>query len=322
MNTGSELKSQFGKLTNIARTGVAYSFPIKLLFSALLPVIAGTGFLAYFTDYATYLYAAKLGIRIPLEGLQYLKASVTLASFLLLVTCAAIFALLTFLAKTFSVLIILIDSYTRPEKVSGASLQETSPPQQEETAQEEGRKLEKFAARFKTFWHADIREFGTIQRIVACVVSMLLTMGIGWVSTKMFPSINNGYIDVVATCALFGFLATCSFAFPWTIWFISFSFTAAWFLLCLSFLVNTKKYEWFLSTIGYGGKISITLHKKADSTLPELSKARTLLLLRTNEYFVVLDQAQNQVLEIPRNEIHYVSYPAVRLDNPRVPVLP
>jgi hypothetical protein len=308
MNTPNELTSHFKKLTDAARTGISYSFPLKLLFSAILPVAAGTGFLAYFTDYATYYYAASVGVRVPLEGLQYLKASVTLASFLLLVTCAGVFTVLTLLAKIFGMLVISSRKQVDQSKDAFDPNAESEP--------------DGFVARFKYFWRADVRKFTLGWRMCACVVSMALTTLIGWIATLLLPNIDSGGTIVISTCALFGFFATLSFAVPGSIWFISFGFTSAWFLFCLSFLMNTAKYEWFLHTIGYGGKIAVTLHKKADSQLPELSKTPTLLVIRTNEFFVVVDTDKKEILEIPRAEIHYVSYPVTRLNAPQIPPLP
>lgn len=307
MENTKDLISYLKKIKNFTRAGIAYSFPLKLIFGAILPVVAGTGFLAYFTDYATYYYAASVGVRIPLEGLQYLKASVTLASFLLLATCAGIFIVLKLVAEIFCMLVISAGSRKR-------TLIEKSAPNV-------GSQPNGFFSWFRYFWHGDVRELDLGSRIFACFISTLLTTFIGWVATFLFPNIDSGSTLTILICALFGFFATLSYVVPGSIWFISFGFTSVWFLFCLSFLMNTVKYEWFLHTVGYGGKISVTLHKKADSTLPDLSKTPTLLVIRTNEFFVVVDTGKNEILEVPRTEVDYISYPVTRLNSPHIPPL-
>ena len=57
--------------------------PLKLAVGAILGIVTGPGLLGFLSEYATYRYSLYYGLRPPLEGIPYLRAAVTLGSFVL-----------------------------------------------------------------------------------------------------------------------------------------------------------------------------------------------------------------------------------------------
>lgn len=60
------------------------SIGYKLLISSFLGAVGGAGFMGFISEYATYIYALNYGIRLPVEGVPYLKIAITTSSFMLL----------------------------------------------------------------------------------------------------------------------------------------------------------------------------------------------------------------------------------------------
>ena len=73
----------------------AWSLPRRILVSILVGFIAGPGLIGFLSEYATYLYALGADVRPPVEGIPYLRASVTLFS----MTLATLVGLIFWLAR-------------------------------------------------------------------------------------------------------------------------------------------------------------------------------------------------------------------------------
>jgi len=79
-------------LRRIALSVSRWALPLKFLVSAALGAVAGSSVLGFLLEYATYSYSLAYGFRPPVEGIPYLRAILTGASFALLVTGSALAA--------------------------------------------------------------------------------------------------------------------------------------------------------------------------------------------------------------------------------------
>ena len=77
------------------------ALPAKLALSAVIGLLAGPGVVGFVSEYATYHFALHEGVRPPLEGIPYLRAAVTTATFLLLASATIAFLLFLTVARIF-----------------------------------------------------------------------------------------------------------------------------------------------------------------------------------------------------------------------------
>lgn len=67
------------------------NLPLRVLVYACTAFIAGPGFLGFISEYATYVYAMRVGVRPPVEGIPYLSATVTIASVAIALSVSLVF---------------------------------------------------------------------------------------------------------------------------------------------------------------------------------------------------------------------------------------
>jgi hypothetical protein len=77
-------------LTSTSTFLATWSIPLRLLASALISAIVGSGLLGFLFEYSTHTYALYFGFRPPVEGIPHLRTTVVGGSFLLLASGALI----------------------------------------------------------------------------------------------------------------------------------------------------------------------------------------------------------------------------------------
>lgn len=285
------------KIPPILRDLLPFGLSIKLVLGAALTVLGGAGFLGYVSDYATYTYSIRLGFRVPLEGVPYVKAAVTTGSLFLLLTCALIFA-----GAVLSLRFILLNIQLVTGWLHFA-----------------GRKL---AAPSK----ADFNEMLSLARDQSLKVRIAMSIAVGivmvavvsatvalWPEAAMLDELQMKYL--LLTGFLYGFVSTGALIIPAAIWPFSFLFTAVYFAMCLWVMFQTEHYGRFLRVIGYGGGFPVTIQCKKESGCSRVLPTSVSLILRTNDTFVVYDGTQSVFLEIPKSDVENISYRAGGLDS-------
>jgi hypothetical protein len=80
-----------------------WSLPARVLLFGVVSALSGAGIVSFLVEFATYTYALSYGFRPPVEGIPYLRSTVTLMSLLLVILGAvaiAIMYLIVFLAPS------------------------------------------------------------------------------------------------------------------------------------------------------------------------------------------------------------------------------
>ena len=266
-----------------------FGLSLKLAFTAALTVLGGAGFLGYVSDYATYWYAINIGIRAPLEGVPYLKAAVTLGSLFLMLTCAVIFA--------FSVAVIRAVY----EQISFLAL----------TIHAGSRSLPigklKEAADLKSNLEA-LRSSPKWLRFAFVFFAGLCMVGFMKLVFVISPNAELESNYALAGAMGYGVITATVLVMPVAIWPISFIFTSGYFVICIYMLFQPDYYARFLQIVGYGGSLPISLQSKNEILRGRLQGASTRLVLRTNNTFVIFDENREIYLEVPQDEVVYVSY--------------
>lgn len=70
------------------------SLPVKLVTGGLAAVLTGSGYLGFLSEYATYWYSFQSNIRLPLEGIPYLRVAVTTSAFLISLLASVVFIII------------------------------------------------------------------------------------------------------------------------------------------------------------------------------------------------------------------------------------
>ncbi|MDO8033597.1 hypothetical protein O3297_09230 [Janthinobacterium sp. SUN128] len=285
----------YKKLRSVASQLVPYSLSIKFLLSAVLGILGSAGLLGFLSDYATYFYAYDMGIRPPLEGVPYLKATVTFASLFLLLSGAILFSLVVASFKLIYISFISIDKY----------------------ALNINKLLLPAPAALILHGMSSIEMIHRLPRNAKFILILVttITVAVAFIlstltgeSFKEFPPYTKN--QVVAALSIITVLSTTMIAFPSSTWWISISITVVYFLFCISILFNPDQYAHFLRVAGYGGGIPVELQSNEDYLQRKISSEPISLILRTNDTFIIFNQKEKKFIEIPREKIISISYQA------------
>ncbi|RMM41901.1 hypothetical protein ALQ77_03195 [Pseudomonas corrugata] len=284
------------KIIIFAWSSLSWSLPIKLIIGALLGALGGSSILGLLSEYATYFYAISYGVRPPIEGIPYLKASVTLINLAFLISGSLIYCLTILAFKIFAKL----NNWTsylvkwRPNSRIPRLLMTFNPDLSE-------------YFKNKPWWlgWAAAIATGTIIYSIFFIIAYPQNL------TKIRPDILNIAIISYSIFAAFAFITLIR---PSTIKWIALITTAIYFSAWVVFLFNPNYYSNLLRLVGYGGGIPVTI-ELIDSTSSKNNLDKKLyLIIRSTEAFILLNDSTNQFIEIPKNQIKMIKHDTGGLD--------
>ena len=263
---------------------LSLSFPVKLLIGA----IAGSGSLAFLSEYATYYYALNENIRPPLEGIPYLSASVALASLAMSVAAICIFLFTRWVLEKF--FIHPVTYFRESFQVLGKKLNvEINHP---DKAIEKGIN----SLRAMEFGGA-IPVILTISMLFALIVCL-----VQYISAKVSGGILFGFSEFKYLSIYFSIVLL-------TLWkpivnsVIAIISVVGFYLFSVTLLFNTDHYSNYLKIIKYGGNIPISLQYK-----DTLSTEKYVLVLRSRDYVFVRVAPEGLALELPIQNVRSIRY--------------
>lgn len=285
------------KISEQLRGFFNWAFPTKLILSATLGVLGGAGFLGYVSEYATYSYAIYHGIRPPLEGIPYLKATVAFGSIFLLLTGAAVFLI--------SIVIVRFIIWVT-EWLFHIALR--MPP----ASVDDRFKFHDVAARLASYSFLRLLLIATTVGLFAAVFfyaefSLLddfLAAKLNAIfgkEPKPFPTTSASVIF-----GIYAFLTTFVIANRKAIWWLAVVATATYFFGWIGLLFSPNYYSGFLRLVGYGGGLKISIEARDVNSFSQSNDY--FLLLRTTEAFIVLDATRNKIVELPRDQIKNITH--------------
>lgn len=273
------------------RSLAPWALPLKLGLGSILGVLGGAGLLGFLSEYATYSFSIYYGFRPPIEGIPYLKATVTFGSFVLLLTGGLIFLLsqlmvrlIVFVIKDLMNLFSKLFRYILPSKAESLfSFQLASA------------KLSSFA-----WWQ--IIGFSIAVGSVSCVVVYFQVEMLNSLNGNILP--NPLYFSVASL--IYVFIVVVATAKPSAIWWLGGIATMLYFIVAICILFYPPWHAVFLRTVGYGGGIPVNLELQEQDGVNR--NIDCFLLIRTTEVFLILSDDSRKVLEIPRNQIRSISH--------------
>lgn len=263
---------------------LSLSFPVKLLIGA----VAGSGSLAFLSEYATYYYALSENIRPPLEGIPYLSASVALASFVLSIAAICIFLFTRWILEKFFIHPV---TYIRETfQVLGKNLNvETNHP---DKAIERGINH----LQGMDFWNAIpiILTTSMLFALFVCVFQYLTVKISGGI---YFSFQEFKYLSIYFSIVLL------------TLWkplvnsVIAVLCVVGFYLFFVTLLFSADHYANYLKIIKYGGNIPISLQYKDN-----LAVEKFVLVLRSRDYVFVRTTSEDLALELPIQNVRSIRY--------------
>ena len=82
----------YEKFRDIIQYVMNTNFIVRYVLFSLLGALSGTTYIAVVSEFASYYYAWTNGLRIPVEGIPYLKLTISIISFIAILTGSAMFA--------------------------------------------------------------------------------------------------------------------------------------------------------------------------------------------------------------------------------------
>ena len=289
-----KLKVKSFHMFNHIRNIIPWTVPLKLLLSSILGILGGAGLLGYLSEYATYYYAIYYGIRPPLEGIPYLKASVTFGSLFLLLTGALIFTLTTFMLMSF---IWYIDALPKGAKwvlnlFDGYEKHDSD-----------------YVGRLLNY----LRSLSNWILFVGCLLFSLISTAL-IIGFSYDPETENlGKITLSILTFIYFFSISLIVVKPASVWWQAMIVVIAYFSISIYLLFIPEKYSRLLRLLGYGGGLSVQIDLNEKKANQKANKKNVYLLLRTNEALIVYDKESNEINEIPRNQINQINHDAVGL---------
>lgn len=280
------------KVTDDIKGVISYTLPIKLVLGLFVTAVGSASVLGLLSEFAVYNYALVKGFRVPVEGIPYLRPTVTLISLCLFVFAAFGFLLVYYFAKSTAMFI------SAPEQVVKFLVQ----------------KLKISENRVSDLSLTE--SMRNISNRKALLVSTILALGVVVIITLIvhYTSMSGNSIYAVKGLVEFNFnwqIATFLAAFityfsvfrPKYIKHMAIVSSLLSAILLICFLFNGNLYSSFLNVIGFGGERDITIISK--------DKEETLsgkLLIQSNDYYIVLI-SNSDVVEFPLSKVDRVLYP-------------
>lgn len=268
----------------------------RIAFSISLAFIAGPAFIGYLSEYATYWYAIKENVRIPVEGIPYLQATVALGSLLVTILVSVTFLITRVLFGHIVQKFILEDyfsylflntikkvlSLTKPSfrsKALDASLQQLGG------------------------IHNNLSKLSGKKLTILMILFALTAVVVSYVGLALGTNPPERLLEISLT---FGAFVSLSILSNWSrvaLFLISLITAILFYLLCISLLFNHNNYSNFLKKTGFGGQILLDVTNK-DSK----KNSQILLVIRSRDWLIGRDPKTNKSIELPMQSIEKIEY--------------
>ncbi|MFM5681983.1 hypothetical protein ACET8V_13985 [Aeromonas veronii] len=271
-----------------------YSMPLKIIIGFLFTALGGSSVLGLLSEFAVYNYALINGFRAPVEGIPYLRATVTAVSLLMIIVALVAFSLVYLILKQFA----LFMSFTLT--TIRKALSYLSPALSKEFEQDEINSLTE-----KSLF---------IALFIAVSASLLVVFLLGYTVENFLPTIlslvgeeNRPSIDFKSplekSVAFFSsFIIYISMFRPRYTKEIAFSIAGISVLIVLMIMFNASWYSKFLNITGFGGERNVTLYpSNTENTISGK------LLIQSNDYYILL-LAESEVIEFPVKLVKKITY--------------
>ena len=290
MNLLATYEANKNRIISVLKKFGELALPLRLLLGTLTGIIAGPGVVGFLSEYATYAYALRIGIRPPLEGIPYLRTAVAAGGLILTLSAVLVFiATRGLLASMANNVIQYLRITAVLENITFYVFHAIFP--------------KKFPKPDVTN-HDHVRSFRALSagRALSLAVLVSATFGVMMLTPRAFDKDAPWMPSVLVFGYVFVVLLTA-----WkkeAMWTVSVVAVLAFYSVSFYALFNIRCYAYFLRYVGYGGGAPIELVYRG--TPQESSDC--YLLLRTTHSLICLDKRAETITEVPLANIKNTSY--------------
>lgn len=296
----NQLVENIKKASSYIPKALSYSLPLKIAIGFLLTALGSSSVLGFLSELAVYKYALVNGFRVPVEGIPYLRPTVTIISLLILLVALLTFLLTYSLAKYFSA------SLAFPDKVISLLLSLL--------------KIKNSTYQIKSIME-ELEYVSTLKAILLSVITsaiicIIVILGMKYQEFVVLNILNETFrihLDYKPTMAINNIKAITviflmTFAINLTVFKptltkgVSLCMAGASVLMISLFMFNNSLYSDFLKTTGFGGGREITIYSKKDQ-----QSISGKLLIQSNERYIIL-LPSNDIIEFPVIDVNRVKY--------------
>ncbi len=269
---------------------ISLAFPIRLVITSLASAFVGSSVLGFLAEYASYTYALHYGIRPPVEGIPYLRASVTALAFSVVLLGISAFAVCYWFLGS---LAIRIERYVDMVRTTGKLVRISG--------------LDD-AAVDKTIQMFRARPLKTILKgmIVLSALAVLVSVAV----TAMQGHDDDAILATAAEVVVYAAFCTLLVVLNWRpslVPHLATCLAAVMVIVAPLLLFQPSRYAWLLRHMGYGGGIPVQVNVGDidGSTAEGISGS---LLLRTTEAVILLDSSRTQIIDVPIAKLRRLSH--------------
>lgn len=296
----NQLVESFKKVSSYIPKALSYSLPLKIAIGFLLTALGSSSVLGFLSELAVYKYALVNGFRVPVEGIPYLRPTVTIISLLILLVASLTFLLTYSLAKYFSA------SLAFPDKVISLLLSLL--------------KIKDSTYQIK-YIMKDLEYVSTLKAILlsaitSIIICIIITLVIKYQEFVVLNIINEtlrvqldykpamiiNNIKAIAAIFLMTFAINLTVFKPTLTRGVSLCMAGASVLMISLFMFNNTLYSAFLKTAGFGGEREIIIYSNVNQ-----QSISGKLLIQSNERYVIL-LPNNNIVEFPANNVSRIKY--------------
>ncbi len=256
-----------------------WSIPSKLLFSAVIGAFAGSGFIGFVVEFATYRFSLAYGFRPPVEGIPYLSAIISIGSFILLLSGALIAA--------FAVRFMISMRFRNYKNYESSNEKIVFP-----------RGLL-------------ILIGGPICAIVLGV--FLYDSCYSEVTSRCTEAALIGGSSLIAGLAGSVISSLATFR-PASIWWVSGTSIVIYYIAFVAFIFTPPSYAYILRYIGFGGGLPITLDVEMERDKAPL-EVKAYLMVRSSAALIIFTNENNTFYEYSLDRIARITYSAGGFQN-------
>ena len=287
-DTNEKFKLMFEKIKQV----LPYSLPIKVAIGFLLTTLGSASVLGLLSEFAVYNYALVKGFRVPVEGIAYLKPTVTLISLIILAVSLMCFSATYFFAK------LTVNIMLSPEAIYSRITKKSL-------------KLDSMFG-FSKMQNSSLIKVTLVSLVMSFLASYLIALvyeysihipfSLRYLIENQFDIslLDETYKKIILFILVF-FIYFSTFK-PRLIKHVAASIAALSVVLILMVMFNGRLYSEFLNITGFGGERHISLFTKDNS-----SGIDGKLLIKSNDYYIILLK-DNNVIEFPISKVERVEY--------------
>ena len=289
----SSVEQKMSEIFERLRTAVSYSLPAKLVLGFVFTALGSAGVLGLLSEFAVYNYALDEGVRLPVEGIPYIRPTVTFVSLIILFSAAFGFIAVYIFAKTSSKYLFFIEDIVRwiLSKInfydSTKSIMRLNDRMRD-------------AGRWKAFFISFFSSLAIVF-ILSWAVPEFIEKRLTVTPSVKFSEVLSGFYPKLALFIL-AFVVYWSAFRPSFIKYVAGVSATAIVALIVGVMFYSPFYSKFLYATGFGGGRDVVIFPIADE-----APISGNLIIKSNDFYIVMLNDQ-EILEFPVNKTKKIEY--------------